>query len=610
MCGIVGYIGNNDPQKVIIDGLRRLEYRGYDSSGIALSDGKKFSRCRAEGKLSQLESALLGKPVSGHVGIGHTRWATHGAPSERNAHPHSVGDVVIVHNGIIENFREIKERLQAEGVEFLSDTDSEVIAHLLNRELSTKKTSKTLHQAVENILPQLSGAFSVLAMWLLEPEVMVAFKNGPPLVIGVGKGEMIVASDIQALIEYTREVIYLNDDEIAILRINSLQLFGASGAPIERSSQTIDWAADSADKMGYSHYMLKEIYEQPRALAQAVQPYIDLKTRSFVANQLDFSALKNRKRIFIVACGTSYYAGLYGKYMIEKLARVPVELDIASEFRYRSPLIQSTDLFISVSQSGETADTLAAVRLARSVGAKCLSICNSRQSSIERESDMLMSMNCGPEIGVASTKAFMSSLGCFAVLAALVAKADGQMTQTLEQELVDALLAAPSHIENVLNFDKFFNEAAESLKHYRGFLYMGRGASYPIALEGALKMKELAYLHAEGYAAGEMKHGPLALIDERMCVVMLTPNDELYDKTMSNLEEVRARKGSLIVLGNNAADPVKDNVLHYLSLPQSHWLTSPMLLTVPLQLMSFHLAESLGHNVDQPRNLAKSVTVE
>jgi glucosamine--fructose-6-phosphate aminotransferase (isomerizing) len=616
MCGIVGYLGDKYPREVIVEGLRRLEYRGYDSAGLAILEGNEIHRFRAEGKLKNLEDVLEGRTFKGSAGIGHTRWATHGPPSVRNAHPHQVGDIVLVHNGIIENYREIRDELIKSGGEIQSDTDSELVAHLIAREVVVRKD---LVAAVEAVIPKLRGAYSVLVLWAENPDEMVAFKEGPPLVIGHGDNEVVVASDVQAIIDHTKVVTYVEDKEIAVIKRDSVKLFTVSGAPVERDRVTIDWDADRIEKGGFSHFMLKEIYEQPRSYAAATKPFVDLDEKTIRVPWGDKSVcdienfqnyLKDVKRMYIVACGTSFYAGLYGKYLIEKLSGISVEVDIASEFRYRDPAIDEDCLFLTVSQSGETADTLAALRLAKEVGAKAISICNVKGSSIDREADVHFFMNSGPEIGVASTKAFVSTLGVFACLAADLGKVKGRLSREEEVELVDAVLSVPSHLETVLNYDTFFAEVSESLKAYRGFLYMGRGVNFPISLEGALKLKELAYLHAEGYAAGEMKHGPLALIDERMCVVMLVPDDDLFEKTLSNLEEVRARGGQVIALGTEENEKIKDLSLHYLALPHAHWMVNPVLLTIPLQLMSFHLAETLGHDVDQPRNLAKSVTVE
>ncbi len=613
MCGIVGYYGPKDPKDVIVGGLKRLEYRGYDSAGVAILDGPKndqhFKVVRAEGKLGELAKKLETVSFTGHLGIGHTRWATHGVPSERNAHPHTVDGVSLVHNGIIENYQDIKADLAREGAVFSSDTDSELVAHLLARKV---KETGDLFKAVELVLPMLTGAYSILAVWEKQPEVMVAFKNGPPLIVGVGEKEMVIASDVQAIISHTNKVVYLEDFEIVFVKGNDVKFFSAAGAPIKKEVVTITWTADQVEKAGYKHFMLKEIHEQPRAVAAACAPHVDLEAKRVKLSDVGLSdeQLRGIERVFIIACGTSYYAGLAGKYLIEQLAKIPVECDIASEFRYRDPVIPPRSLILTISQSGETADTLAALRLAKQAGALTLSICNVRASSIDREAHGHLYMNSGPEIGVASTKAFVSTLALLNLLSLYLGQVRGALSVKDEQHALEQLLAAPSQMEAVLAYDKFFAEAAQKLKAYKGILFMGRGINYPIALEGALKLKELAYMHAEGYAAGEMKHGPLALIDERMLIVMVCPSDRNYEKTLSNLEEARARGGRIISIGtgdNHALKAVSD---HYLSLPKAEWNVNPILESIPVQLLAYHVANAMGHDVDQPRNLAKSVTVE
>lgn len=627
MCGIVGYIGDQNPKDVIVAGLKRLEYRGYDSSGVAILHRGEVKRIRAQGKLAQLESRLQNEEFDGHIGIGHTRWATHGVPSERNAHPHRVAGVSLVHNGIIENYQEIRAELLASGADIQSDTDSELVAHLLARAVMQ---TKDLTKAVLQILPRLRGAFSILALWESQPDQLVAFKDGPPLVVGIAEDQVFVVSDVQAAVASTNNFLYLQDREVVVVKRNSYQLYSAAGSKIERSPVRITWDAQAAEKLGFSHYMLKEIYEQPRAVSQAMAPHIDLQNETVRLSNLGWGVspqnfasldplqdqkrtqefLKNTEFLQIVACGTSYYAAMVGKYWIEKLARVPVEIDVASEFRYRRPLFPKNGAVISISQSGETADTLAAVRLAKENASPTLSICNVRNSSIDREADGHLYMNCGPEIGVASTKAFTSTLSVLHLLATALGVAKGVLSKEQEREQVRALLSLPSQMEAVLSYDLYFSSVSDALSDFRGFLYMGRGVSFPIALEGALKMKELAYLHAEGYAAGEMKHGPLALIDSAMAIVMLAPSDEHFEKTLSNLEEAKARGGKIISIGSGENARLQQVSDRYVALPESHWSTNPMLEVVPLQLMAFHLAKRLGHDVDQPRNLAKSVTVE
>lgn len=628
MCGIVGYLGPQNPKDIIISGLQKLEYRGYDSAGVAILHDGKTKRVRAQGKLKSLEEKLQSENFNGHLGIGHTRWATHGAPSERNAHPHQVRGISLVHNGIIENYAEIREALLKKGAVINSDTDSELVAHLISEAVDQYKD---LHKAVEVTLEKIHGAFSICVLWEEKPNQLVAFKDGPPLVVGIGKNESFVASDVQALLQYTQDFVYLEDREVAVINGTDIKYFTAEGHPINKKVTHLNWNPEMVEKQGFAHFMLKEIYEQPRAVAAAIEPHIDTNKFSVRLKNLGFDGTPVQKldnldsttdwlatetlfkaidRVFIVACGTSYYAGMTGKYLIENLARIPVEVDIASEFRYRNPVLPKNTLVMTISQSGETADTLAAIRLAKELGAKTLSICNVRNSSIDREAHGHLYMNSGPEIGVASTKAFTSTLSVLNCLAIALAKIRGQIQSVEEQDLVQALLATPSQMEVALSFDKYFYEAANRLKLFRGFLYLGRGVSYPIAMEGALKLKELAYLHAEGYAAGEMKHGPLALIDERMGIVMLAPSDQLYDKTISNLEETRARGGKIISIGTGDNEKLKAMSEYYLSLPKAHWTTNPIITVIPLQLMSYHLACNLGYDVDQPRNLAKSVTVE
>lgn len=626
MCGIVGYLGPLNPKDVIINGLKKLEYRGYDSAGLAIIHNKETKLIRALGKLKSLEEKVVGEDFNGHIGIGHTRWATHGVPSERNAHPHKVRGISLVHNGIIENYLDIKEELIQQGAKIQSDTDSELVAHLIANEV---EQTKNLKKAVENILDKLKGAFSIVVMWEQNPTELVAFKDGPPMVVGLGKDQNFVASDVQALIAYTNQFIYLNDREVVQLNREKVQLFSSQGVAIDRKPITLNWSPELVEKQGFAHYMLKEIYEQPRAVAMAIEPHIynqmvrlknvgfnekDLHHLDQIDSEKDWQKtqdfFKKIDRVFIIACGTSFYAGQIGKYLIENFAHLPVETDIASEFRYRNPLIPKNSLVLTISQSGETADTLAAIRLAKEKGALTLSLCNVKNSTIDREAHGHLYMNAGPEIGVASTKAFTTTLAVLNLFALSLAKVRNQISEDQEKEFVQSLLGVPSKMEVVLAYDKYFNTAAENLKKFKGFLFMGRGVSFPIAMEGALKLKELAYLHAEGYAAGEMKHGPLALIDERMAIVMLVPDDQNYEKTISNLEEAKARGGQIISLGSGDNDRLKKISLTYLPVPKADWNLNPILYVVPMQLMAYHLACILGYDVDQPRNLAKSVTVE
>jgi glucosamine--fructose-6-phosphate aminotransferase (isomerizing) len=628
MCGIVGYYGPQNPKDVIIAGLKKLEYRGYDSAGVSILHEGHFKRVRAEGKLKNLEEKLISEKFSGHLGIGHTRWATHGVPSERNAHPHQVHGISLVHNGIIENYLEIKEELLARGAKITSDTDSELVAHLMAEEVVVQKD---LFKAVLVVLKKLRGAFSILVIWDQQPNQLVAFKDGPPLVVGIGKDQAFVVSDVQAALQHTQRFVYLDDREIVRLNGADVQFYNAEGQSITKKEVLLQWSPEQVEKKGFSHFMLKEIFEQPQAVASALAPHLDTQAQKVRLKNVGFGGTppqeleslnsaedaKHTQKVFseiekvmIVACGTSFYAGSVGKYLIEKLSGVSTEVDIASEFRYRDPVVSSKTLIITVSQSGETADTLAAIRLAKEKGAKTLSLCNVKNSTIDREAHGHLYLNCGPEIGVASTKAFVSMLTMMNLIALGIAQAKNKISEKAEAEHLQALLALPNQLEVVLAYDKYFSEAANSLKDFKGFLYMGRGVNFPIAMEGALKLKELAYLHAEGYASGEMKHGPLALVDSRMAIVMIAPSDDLYEKTVSNLEEARARGGKIIALGTGKNEKLKAISERYLAIPKAHWATNPILAVVPLQLMAFHLASSLGHDVDQPRNLAKSVTVE
>ena len=631
MCGIVGYLGPQNPKDVIISGLKKLEYRGYDSAGVSILHEGHFKRVRAEGKLKNLEEKLIGEKFSGHLGIGHTRWATHGVPSERNAHPHQVKGISLVHNGIIENYLEIREELLARGANITSDTDSELVAHLIAEEVLVQKD---LLKSVQVVLGKLRGAFSILVIWDQQPDQIVAFKDGPPLVVGIAPDQTFVVSDVQAALQYTKKFVFLEDREIVRVQGNNVEFYTGTKR-IEKPIVELNWNADQVEKKGFSHFMLKEIYEQPQAVAASMAPHLQkdeksnkmsvvLKNVGFggtAPHELDkvdskadwietIKTLKDVEQVFIIACGTSFYAGLVGKYLIENLAQISVEVDIASEFRYRHPVLKPKTLVITISQSGETADTLAAVRLAKEKGCKTLSICNVRNSSIDREAHGHLYMNSGPEVGVASTKAFVSTLTVLNLLAIAVGRCREKLSEAGATEHIEALLKLPAQMEVVLAYDKYFLEASENLKSYKGFLYMGRGVSYPIAMEGALKMKELAYMHAEGYAAGEMKHGPMALIDEKMAIVMVAPSDELFEKTVSNLEEAKARGGKIISIGTGDNQRLKGISERYLAMPPAHWSTNPILSVVPLQLMAFHLANKLGYDVDQPRNLAKSVTVE
>ncbi len=615
MCGIVGYLGNKEVKEVLLGGLKTLEYRGYDSAGVSIFNGKGIERVRAAGKLVALENKLASLKFEGSLGIGHTRWATHGKATERNAHPHTAQKISLVHNGIIENYLELRSELLSQGVSLSSDTDSELVAHLISKEV---ESGKDLKSAVLAVKPRLRGAYAVLVLSELEPDTMIGFKEGPPLLIGKGGSEdggeeILFASDALAIVPHTLEVMYLSDGEIAVVKGTKVNLLDSTGEELAQDWRLLSWNDDVAEKSGYEHFMLKEIFEQPNSFKGAIEPHIDIEKRELILNPksgLTPEYLKTVERIFIVACGTSYYAGLYAKYTFEKYAKVPVELDIASEFRYREPSLPKNSLVVVLSQSGETADTLAALRLAKQKETKVLSICNTRLSTIDREADFNLYMNSGIEIGVASTKAFTSTLGVLAIFSLYTGKIKGYLSREEEESNVMALLGVSAKMESVLVCSKFFEEASASFKGFKGFLYMGRGAHYAIALEGALKMKELAYVHAEGYAAGEMKHGPLALIDEKILVLVLCPKDRLYEKTVSNLEEARARGGYIVSVGTGDDEMLKGLSEQYLSLPEGNEVTNPILETLPMQLLSYHVSKALGNDVDQPRNLAKSVTVE
>jgi len=627
MCGIVGYLGPLNPKEVILQGLKKLEYRGYDSSGVAIFDHGHVRRVRAEGKLSHLEEKLKSQSFDGHLGIGHTRWATHGGPTERNAHPHQAGSISLVHNGIIENFSEIRRQLIDKGIQLTSDTDSEVVAHLIWAEY---QECRDLLQSVLRVLPKLRGAFSILAISETEPDHLVAFKDGPPLIVGLSEDETFVVSDVQASMAYTRKYIYLEDRQVVSISGKQVKVFSRDGTEIPFTSVDLHWTQDRVEKKGFSHFMLKEICEQPLSVASSLAPHLSHDRTQVRLNRVGFSRVPNElgtldaqedwkktlacfrdsRRILIVACGTSFYAAQVAKYYIEAIAGLPTEIDVASEFRYRSPVISPQTLFVTISQSGETADTLAALRLAKEKGALTLSLCNVENSTIDREAHGHLYLNCGPEIGVASTKAFTSSLVMVHLLALALGKAHGHLRPEKEAEHIEALCALPSQIEGVLGYDKYFSQAAIELCRFKGFLYLGRGVNFPIAMEGALKLKELAYYHAEGYAAGEMKHGPLALIDGSMAVIVVAPQDSLFEKTLSNLEEARARGGQIISVGTGDDLTLKGLSARYLQIPKAHWATNPVIAIVPLQLLAFHVAQSLGNDVDQPRNLAKSVTVE
>jgi glutamine---fructose-6-phosphate transaminase (isomerizing) len=609
MCGIVGYIGNQQAVPLLLDGLKRLEYRGYDSAGVAvLCDGKIGVR-RSVGKLMNLKKALDGTQLNGTIGIGHTRWATHGKPSEQNAHPHRSGPLVLVHNGIIENYVTLKARLQNEGYRFESETDTEVMAHLIARNM---KTGLKLEEAVRAATRDVRGSYAIAVVCEGEPGVIVAARSGCPLVIGMGEHGAFVASDVTAILAHTRDVVFLEDGELAVLSGQGLAVKDAEAKPVTRAATRIAWDAAAAEKGGYPHFMLKEIHEQPQTILDTMRgrytyergeadlPDIGLTPAQFAETH----------RVWIVACGTSWHAALVGKYLIEEMVRAPVQVDIGSEFRYRNPLIGKDDLLVAISQSGETADTLAAIREAKKQGARVVSICNVVGSSLVRESDGMLYTHAGPEIGVASTKAFTAQLTALYLLALHLGRVRGVVSEQQGKAWLDRFVTLPTHVQHLLDREAEIVSIAKRYHTKRNFLYLGRGINYPIALEGALKLKEISYIHAEGYAAGEMKHGPIALIDKDMPVVMLAPRDRLYEKTVSNLMEVKARGAPVIALVTGGERELGKTADAVFTIPDVHPLMSPILFTVPLQLLAYHIAVLRGTDVDQPRNLAKSVTVE
>jgi len=617
MCGIVGYIGGQAAVPIILDGLKRLEYRGYDSAGIAvLEKGNCLGVRRAQGKLRNLEEALRLSPVEGSYGIGHTRWATHGRPTEENAHPHRDchGDIVVVHNGIVENYLSLKQQLVEEGHRFVTETDTEVIAHLVE-----KHFDGNLENAVRDAVRQLTGVFALSVISRKDPNKIVAARSGPPVVVGLGDHEYFVASDVPAILGYTRDMFFLADGDMAVLTRDGVHLTDFSGRPVKRQVSHILWDPIMAEKGGYKHFMLKEIFEQPRAIRDTTLGRVGQESGRIFLDEMDISAkeFKDFRQVRIVACGTSWHAALAGKFMMERLARVPVEVDYGSEFRYRDPLVGKDTLTVVISQSGETADTLAAQREAKHKGSKTLAICNVVGSMITREAAGTLITHAGPEIGVASTKAFSCQLTALFLLAMYL----GQQRETLDEEtsrhLVDGLVHLPGQMEEILRRDHIYDDLAKELSKSTDFLYLGRGIHFPIALEGALKLKEISYIHAEGYPAGEMKHGPNALIDENLPVVVLATRDFsddnsrlLYEKTLSNIQEVKAREGKVIAVACEGDDEVTKTANHVIPIPTTHELLLPILEVVPLQLLAYHIAVRRGCDVDQPRNLAKSVTVE
>jgi glucosamine--fructose-6-phosphate aminotransferase (isomerizing) len=615
MCGIVGYIGHRDAKSVIIKGLRRLEYRGYDSAGIALYDGKNVKVTKTKGKVDDLEAKLkTEKNNKGSIGIGHTRWATHGIPNDINSHPHysNSGNLVIIHNGIIENYASIKKELENKGFTFKSDTDTEVLINLI--EYIQQKGNYMLGKAVQIALNEVVGAYAIAVFDITKPNEVIAARLGSPLAIGVGNDEFFIASDASPFIEYTNNAVYLEDEEMAVIRLHKETRYRKikDDSLFDPYLQELKLNLEEIEKGGYDHFMIKEIFEQPRAILDTYRGRLNVNKgiikMAGVEDHID--KFLNAQKITIVACGTSWHAGLVAEYIFEDLARIPVEVEYASEFRYRNPVIGSKDVVIAISQSGETADTLAAIKLAKNNGAFVFGICNVVGSSISRETDSGAYTHAGPEIGVASTKAFTTQITSLVLIALRLAKQKGTISNSLFKQYLVELETIPGKIEKVLDNNNLSLEIAKIYKNSKNFLYLGRGFNFPVALEGALKLKEISYIHAEGYPAAEMKHGPIALIDENMPIVVIATKFEHYDKIVSNIQEIKSRKGKIIALVTEGDDQVKNIADHYIEVPSSLELLSPLLTTIPLQLLSYHIAVLLDKNVDQPRNLAKSVTVE
>src|SRR4051794_7899817 len=614
MCGIIGYIGPKDVVPVLIDGLRKLEYRGYDSAGVAVVRHGSIDLRRSAGKLSNLEQVIDTDPIAGDYGVGHTRWATHGRPTEENAHPHRdcTGKIVVVHNGIIENYLDLKQELQRQGHKFVTETDTEIVAHLVERETR----SDGLENAVRRALMLMRGLFALVLISADDPEKIVAVRNGPPIVVGLGEGEFFVASDIPAILSHTRNVVFLGDEEMAVITRTGVTFTDFFARPVSAATQRVLWDPIMAEKAGYKHFMLKEIFEQPTAARETILGRVSQDTGRVLLEEMKITEaqLAGVERVTILACGTSWHAGLVGKFLIEQLARIPVEVDYGSEYRYRNPIVNAKTLAVVITQSGETADTLAALREAKKDGARSIAVCNVVGSMATRETEGTVYTHAGPEIGVASTKAFTSQLVALYLLALRLGQVRGALTAEASKPHLDALLQLPLLLEQALKLAPEVEEIAGRFQARTDFLYLGRGINYPIALEGALKLKEISYIHAEGYPAGEMKHGPIALIDERMPVVTIAPVDEVFEKMIGNMQEVKARGGSVIALTTRGdkklaaiLDPARDFVLE---LPRAPALLTPIVMTLPLQLLAYDIAVRRGCDVDQPRNLAKSVTVE
>ncbi|MEE9611541.1 MAG: glutamine--fructose-6-phosphate transaminase (isomerizing) [Desulfatiglandales bacterium] len=609
MCGIVGYIGEKEAQDILLEGLKRLEYRGYDSAGVAILNGDSVEIRRSVGKLVALEGMIRQDPVAGKVGLGHTRWATHGRPSETNAHPHNAGGVIVVHNGIIENYLDLKRMLIDNGHIFGSETDTEVICHLIDHLI---KEGKDFEEAVRQAMMQIRGSYAIGVIYQGEPGKLVAARNESPLIVGLGENENFIASDIPAILNHTRRVVFLDDMEMAVLQRDATVFYSVKGKRVAKETRLIEWSPVLAEKGGYRHFMQKEIFEQPRAVIDSFRGCIFEESGEVYLEEIaiPIEELNQIKRIAIVACGTSWHASLVGKFMIEELCGVPVEVDLGSEFRYRDPLVDMESLLILISQSGETADTLAAMREGKKKGAKVLAICNVLDSSLVRSSSGVIYTRAGPEIGVASTKAFTTQITVLFLFALYFARLRGTMKPDNLKEMIRELLMLPGQIQEILDQEEPIRQIARKYMHARDFLYLGRGINYPIALEGALKLKEISYIHAEGYPAGEMKHGPIALIDEEMPVVVLATRNRTYDKVLGNIEEVKARKGKVVAICHPSDSEVVNKADDVIFIPENNEFLTTILLSIPMQLLAYHVAVMKGTDVDQPRNLAKSVTVE
>ena len=608
MCGIIGYIGKKNAVSVILEGLKRLEYRGYDSAGIAFFSGKGIEVRRCTGKIKELASMLETESPYSTTAIGHTRWATHGKPSDENAHPHRSKSIVLVHNGIIENYLDLKERLIEKGYEFKSETDTEVLCHLIEEYVKRYP----FEDAVREALKEVKGAYALVIIKEDEPGKIIGARKDSPLVVGLGDGELFLASDVPAFLNYSRDVVFIDDGEMVILSDKGLVIKGPDGSPVQREVKSVPWSLSMAEKGGYKHFMLKEIYEQPRAIGDTLRNRFNPQRGEVNLDEfgLSINELKGIERIFIVACGTSYHAALIGKYMIEELARITTEVDIASEFRYRRPLVKPGDLAIAITQSGETADTLAALREAKKLGASTLTICNVVGSTSSREADAVFYTHSGPEIGVASTKAFTTQIVALYLFAICLGKAKGPVSNDLSRELLKELLMLPGQVEAALSINEKVGDIAKDFFKAKGFLYLGRGINYPIALEGALKLKEISYIHAEGYPAGEMKHGPIALIEEELPVIVLAPTDNLHQKILSNVQEVKSRGGIVIAVTDDSHSDIFKISDKCILLPRTNPYLTPVTMAIPVQLLAYHVGVLRGCDVDQPRNLAKSVTVE